>query len=646
MTDGIGQCASGEPELHPVRDLHVGVITSSLGSHGASDPRDACVEPDDDDHAHLLGALRGIDETWNGTGFLAWDPMRFKAPPGDGDAAIFSDKFGQMIRAAGEHGCGFESTLEAWYRFLIDPEPPRNIVVSSGKSTPLGIDQTILDQRAQFLRPDSVVAIVMLTDENDCSIVDDGYGYAVATAATPTFRSTSVCRSNPNDRCCQSCGDATAVEGCPAVDSDPECQKGTTNDPSEDDMNLRCWDQKRRFGLDLLYPTSRYVDALKSPVVTLRSGEVVPNPLFRAESGRAARDPSLVLLAGIVGVPWQDLADEESFSGSGLRYLTALELEASARWDVVLGRPEDDPPAPPLDPLMLETPSERMGGNPITNDQLVPSSSTNPRANPINGHEQLNTGRDLQYACIFPLAEPRVCDPEGGRGCDCYPEDTSLNRPLCQPPGGGPAGDTQYFAKAYPGLRHLAVLKQLGANAIVASVCPKVIDEGRPDHGYGPAIDALVEAVRGVFKDQCLPRELPLAADGRVSCTVIEALAADQGCGCFGLGLGELTTDLASATRREMKEQAICGDDTGVDCESICLCEVPQLTGVELAACQGDPAGPLRPGFCYVNAMADETQVGNPDLVRSCRADQRRAIRFVGDAPRPGSTAWISCAYP
>lgn len=646
-----GLCATGHPEMPPIRDLHVGVITSSLGSHGANGANDVCVSAAEDDHAHLLGELRGLEGTWKDAGFLAWDAQGQKSPPGDRDPGVFVDKFTKMIGAAGEHGCGYESTLEAWYRFLIDPEPPRHIVVEGSKSVAQGIDQTVLDQRAQFLRPDSVVAIVMLTDENDCSIIDEGYGYAVATAATPMLRGTAVCAVNPNDHCCQSCGEQTANQGCPALATDPECQKGVTLAQSDDDLNLRCWQQKRRFGFDLLYPTTRYAKALSSPLVSLRSGELVQNPLFRAPEGGPPRDRGLVFLAGIVGVPWQDLADEESLEpGAGLRYLTVSELDQLGRWDVVLGRPntDADPPVFPSDPLMLETPVERQGMNPVTGASLVPANSTNPRANPINGHEQVDVGaRDLQYACTFPLTEPRVCGASHDRGCDCYPEDVEFNRPLCQPPGGGAATTTQYYAKAYPGLRHLAVLKELGDNAIVASTCPKILEPTHPDYGYNPAIDALVGRVREAFKDKCFPSQLPLDPDGQVQCAVVEAVTNTEACNCASeRNRKPVSAELAAVTRKAMQAQSFCGGAGGVPCASICLCELPQLSGEQLSGCQNEPVAPQVPGFCYINAMPNEAQVGNPALVASCSRDTQRLIRFVGDSPTRGATVWISCQTP
>jgi hypothetical protein len=54
----------------------------------------------------------------------------------------------------------------------------------------------------------------------------------------------------------------------------------------------------------------------------------------------------------------------------------------------------------------------------------------------------------------------------------------------------------QYFAKAYPGLRQLAVLRDYGratGNSIVASVCARnVKEETRQDYGYNPAVLAIV----------------------------------------------------------------------------------------------------------------------------------------------------------
>lgn len=667
--DAMGKCASGSPEFNPIKDIHVGVITSSLGSHGAAGAKDVCVQTEDNDHAHLLGSVRPGLTTYENQGFLKWDTTKTNppkyAPPGDSDPAAFSMKFTEMVRSSGENGCGYEASLEAWYRFLIDPEPPGTVAVPAGGSLAVVQDQdaTVLAQRAAFLRPDSLVAIVMLSDENDCSIQDEGYGWLIA-RASPMYRSTSQCATNSNDACCQSCAETTPNKGCPAISADVECAKGNTLAAGDDDLNLRCWQQKRRFGFELLYPTKRYSDGLRDSLIYNRAGQLVGNPLFAASNGKTPRDKGLVFLAGIVGVPWQDIADQDSLTGAGLRYLTEAELEAQGRWDVILGTSNvgtNDAPIPPTDPLMIEQPQERTGTNPITMDALVPSTSTNPRANPINGHEQANMGnRDLQYACIFPLGTPITCDQAAfdlDKGCDCYAEDLVYNRPLCQPPGGGAASITQSFAKAYPGTRHLQVMKEFKDNSIVASICPKIVDDKtKADYGYNPAVKAIIDRLKEALKGKCLPRPLaPNTADivvddlepGQVPCKVIEAVLPQNGgaCSCAtNPNRVDTTPVLRDAVLNKLRQGDSCGDKPGqTKCAEYCTCELLQLTGGELGMCQNDVSPPSVAGYCYINAAPNEPNVGNAALVNDCSADAKRLLRFVGDTPAPGAIALVAC---
>jgi hypothetical protein len=255
------------------------------------------------------------------------------------------------------------------YRFLIAPAPPESVQLgncpggANGCTVKTGIDSVILEQRKAFLRPDSVVAILILSDENDCSIIDEGQGWLVGQsyqAGRDLYlpRATSACAVDTNDPCCQSCAISPSIRaaGCAPVSEDPECQKGSLT-KGEDVVNLRCFDQKRRFGFDLLYPVARYVNALREPIIcphsryrdldcscrmateqalsqglpeppctSVETGEPVPNPLYSNLSGEAAfaRDPSQVYLSGIVGIPWQDLATPETLSDpTRLEYLTA-----------------------------------------------------------------------------------------------------------------------------------------------------------------------------------------------------------------------------------------------------------------------------------------------------------------------------------
>jgi hypothetical protein len=480
-------------EFAPLRDVHVGVITSSLGSHGSmGTTSDVCTRATDDDHAHLIGLQRQNVPSYDGRGFLKWDPDRLGSPPGETDMTAFAASLETMIVSAGEAGCGFEAPLEATYRFLVDPEPPLSIEVDANqRSRRIGIDQALLQQRADFLRPDSAVAVLLLTDENDCSIQDSGYGWLV-TRGSPMYRATSACRVDPNDNCCQSCAETAAHTGCPPITTDSECLQSTTLTSEADNINLRCFDQKRRFGFDLLYPLARYVTGFSGGDVPNASGGLVPNPLFHG-AGRP-RDPSLFSFGVLAGVPWQDLATPESLNGASLEYLTASQLQTAGRWPTILGDLTRFTPA--ADPFMRESIEPRTGQNPVTHDAIAPSSSTDPNANPINGHEQVNlSNNDLQYACTFALPEPLLCDQaamDARIGCDCFSFDLATNRSVCNPPGGGAPATTQYGGKAYPALRLLGVAKELGERSVLGSICSQnTHDPERPDYGYRPLFGAL-----------------------------------------------------------------------------------------------------------------------------------------------------------
>jgi hypothetical protein len=496
-----------------VNDIHVGIITSSLGAHGGqtcapAGPGNEAL----DDKGQLVGKVRPKDpnfpyETWNDSGFLAWDPDgAHNTPPGEADLSAFTTNLTHMIQSVGQTGCGYEASLEAWYRFLVDPDPPTSVPTvtdTNGVTTPIvPIDPAqnpVLVQRAAFLRPDSALVILMLSDENDCSIVDQGQGWLVGAqnlggGAFHMPRATSVCDVNPNDPCCHSCV-AAAPAACPM---DPSCAQQTLS-AQDDNLNLRCFDQKRRFGFDLLYPLARYVDGLTETSIPRRNGQVVANPLFPA----GGRTPSMVFLGGIVGVPWQDLANKASFTaGAPLAYLNHQELTAQNRWSLVLGSEGDaeNPPSPPGDKLMFETPKDRttLFGNAlhplIGSGTLAPSSAVS-QPNSINGHEtNIADNSDLQYACIFELPTPRDC-AAGALACDCKAADASHNRPVCN-------GTIQTHAKAYPSVRQLRVLKEVGdltGTTITTSICPKTLDDTGPNAGYGPNVSALLRGLKSVL---------------------------------------------------------------------------------------------------------------------------------------------------
>jgi hypothetical protein len=682
-----GGCAPNTPEFSPIEDIHIGIITSSLGNHGG----EVCVDDPTampprtlNDMAQLIGSVRSGIYSYTGLGphgFLVWDPRTGddrpvpETHPGlsnhETNPTDFVADFAAHVAATGERGCGYEASLEAWYRFLIDPEPISQVTLDpTGQFSQRGpINTVVLQQRAAFLRPDSLLAIIMLTDENDCSIDDEnGHQGWLVGRRSPMPRGSDACARPDNPdiyRCCIPC---VLLEGgqLPAgcdYSNDQACNAGHYLMPAEDSTNLRCYQQVRRFGLNLLYPWDRYSVALKAPRIGVRDPAMfggatdVPNPLYTpGMDGTPAREPGLVFLAGIIGVPWQDIATGDSLTGPGLTYLTAPELRnpptgtmGGNRWDVILGDP--DTGRLPTDPFMHETVAQRTNANPntnpITGDAIMPAAPGN-TGNNINGHEQNIVNQDdLQYACTFDLEPDVPCTMANQDGCDCNASEQAYNRPLCTYAGMGDG--VQTHAKAYPGVRHLQVLRGFGDNAIVASICPKNPERPNnpasdPNYGYNPAVGAIIDRLKEALVATCLPRPLAEEEEG-VPCTVVEALLpTSQMCNCNDpgrLALEGETAKVRDAVIEELKVKGLCGGSSGIPCEDYCMCEIEQFTGAELANCQSQVIdSDTQHGYCYV----DFEDPAGPDLLKDCPETQQQIIRFMGeDVPKAGAIGFIAC---
>ncbi len=693
-------CPEGsEPEFNAVQDIHIGVITSSLGGNGGrlcTPDHGGYWNETQNDRGRLIsrqGPSQYFDApptTWNDMGFLSWDPessARNPEPiPGESDPTPMVDNFQNLVTGAGEQGCGYEASLEAWYRFLVDPDPPLDVLYDEARreSVGVGVDDVVLAQRAQFLRPDSLVAIIMLSDENDCSVIDHGIGYWMGDTDDGAMpRATSQCDADPNDPCCLSCIQANWPNGCSDPRSDPNCQAGWFHgevDDSQDRLNLRCYDQKRRFGLNFLHPTSRYVTALTSHELTTRAGEPAVNPLFAANEEYypdlvPRLDNSLIFLAGLVGVPWQDIATDDSLDTSSetMRYLRADEISARGIWDQILGQPDASPPVAPSDPFMVESVAPRSGVNPRTQIAISPP-VPGPGGNPINGHEyRIDANSDLQYACIYPLATHRDCaTPQPGEGCDCKTVEGVSDRPLCN-------DTTQEYAKAYPGTRFLEVLRDYGTNSIVASICPKHPSCDDPNNincGYNPAVAAIIDRLKSVLKGTCLPRELATDSNGLVLCQVVEVSREPNPAPCGdGLpGRSAVEQEVRDAILAKMQDLEMCGGET-TPCSLFSLCQLtPAAENVNEPAyqeCLRESEANIQSatGYCYIDGMTDFNQdgvvnctsecyssgaegcdcLGNPEFVVGCEASQRRLLRFVSPAnaeqplPWPNSTVFVAC---
>jgi hypothetical protein len=444
-------CPTGSVRSGPaVSDLRIGFISSSLGALTANN----CGSAAGDDKAHLLtrGPNGTTVPTYQNLGFLAFDPAQTMSPPGEATLDALEQSVTDLVVGVEEYGCGYEMPLEAMARFLTDPAPYDSIAAGNDGTLVLnGVDSVLLQQRADFIRPDSLVSIVMLADENDCSMDVSTQGYLTLGQA-PFYKSTSACEIDPNDACCTSC-----ALGIPAgCAPDPACGAQGTSQAAkytaqEDHGNLRCWDQKRRYGIDFQYPVERYTNALSlatiDPTVSslAPSGGGVANPLFAG--GRPA---SFVSFTAIVGVPWQDLATNPNDPQSPNK--TTSEMEADGTWASILEGG---------DPFMIESRAPRSGTNPATGASVSAD-------NVINGGDRALQYDDLQYTCIFGL-EQSVAD--SGYCADCI--DASCDDPLCD-------GTTQVAAKAYPGKRQLKLVRSLADRGIAGSICPSDLPVGAP----------------------------------------------------------------------------------------------------------------------------------------------------------------------
>lgn len=448
--------------ITPGKDVHLGVITSSLGNSGG----DVCDEqgaPRTNDRGRLrTTGPKGQAVPGAETGVVSY-------AGGSDDAFVATAE--TLVRGVGETGCGLEAQLEAMYRFLVQPDPWGKVVVAdAGQARLEGVDVTVLAQRKAFLRPDSAVVVLMLTDEDDASLdprAFNGQGWAFAAQSFPGSkvqrvdnngstapRGIAACATDPGSDACTSCAIAT---------EDPSCAANSGYFAAGDDsFNVRFFDMKRRYGVDPQFPIKRYVDGLTKSVVPDRASEhavsapdgpvetiepytgtpTCSNPLFAATLPsdatselctleRGPRSKELVLFAVLGGVPSTLVGD----------------------WDKVLGKNRDAFDTSGIDPHMIQSIEPRAG---------LPG-PTEAASDPIHGREYDTYKGDLQYACTYALPYPRACNRDDA-SCDCAPG-RAVVPPLCEGEG------NQVRAKAYPTIRPLRVAQGLGHRAVVGSIC-------------------------------------------------------------------------------------------------------------------------------------------------------------------------------
>lgn len=146
LTDPPDADEDGRRDWRPVRDLHFGVVTADLqsgpGCTGTGALRDRS------------GSLR--DECQQEfPRFLSYDAD-------EDDVDEVSEDYG-CVALAGVRGCGVEQPLEAAIKALLPNDSELDFIGGE----PQG-DTT----NAGFLRDDSLLAVLVLTDEDDCSFSD------------------------------------------------------------------------------------------------------------------------------------------------------------------------------------------------------------------------------------------------------------------------------------------------------------------------------------------------------------------------------------------------------------------------------------------------------------------------------------------
>jgi hypothetical protein len=149
LLDPARDPATGLRRHLPVSSLHLGVVSTDMGTGGYS--VETCSDPIDGDNGELQHTpnphVEGCDETY--TPYLE---SRWERTPSS--VEWMSTAFGCIARL-GIDGCGFEQQLKAAVKALIDHRDGAN---------------------AGFLRRGSTLAVVLLTDELDCSVEPGGEG--------------------------------------------------------------------------------------------------------------------------------------------------------------------------------------------------------------------------------------------------------------------------------------------------------------------------------------------------------------------------------------------------------------------------------------------------------------------------------------
>jgi hypothetical protein len=164
----------GTQDFPPVKDLRIGVITTDMGMGEYAKMDFGCSQFGEDGilrksvgykdfntgkNEISIARCAGADGYGVDASFVSYIPENMSETPVE-----FADKV-TCIAVTGGGGCGFEHQLEAPLKALTPAatvlEPPfRGMTSGNGDEN-------------NFLRPDSLLVVLLITDEEDCSAADD-----------------------------------------------------------------------------------------------------------------------------------------------------------------------------------------------------------------------------------------------------------------------------------------------------------------------------------------------------------------------------------------------------------------------------------------------------------------------------------------
>lgn len=154
LLEGLALGRAGSESFPPLDSIRVGVVTTDMGTG----PTGACPSYFGDD-----GLLQTAGDTANPSCAATYPTWLEFARGGDSPSTFASDV--QCVATAiGSNGCGFEQPLEAMLKALTPSTSPIGFAAGT-----VGHGD---GQNAGFLRSRSVLAIVHLGDEDDCSASD------------------------------------------------------------------------------------------------------------------------------------------------------------------------------------------------------------------------------------------------------------------------------------------------------------------------------------------------------------------------------------------------------------------------------------------------------------------------------------------